>query len=158
MPDKKGKEINRRSVFFIASAILTLDQLSKFFITARLSIGESITLVPNKLRLTLVYNSGTAFGLFGGHARVFAILSGAVILFLAAYLFLKRSHAPGVSPASLALILGGAAGNLIDRVRLGYVIDFLDIIVWPVFNLADMAITSAVFLLIGSMFLKRDIL
>ncbi len=137
-------------IFFYALVgfVVFLDQLSKFLALRYLSPQDSMPLVPHVLDLTLVRNPGVAFGLFSGYApALFTVITvSLIILFLVA----NRSHSTTASGAStadrwaLSLILGGAIGNWIDRLRFAAVIDFIDFRIWPVFNLADTAITIGV--------------
>ena len=134
----------------IIIAVLTLDQATKFLIQNELVLGESISVVKNIFHLTLVYNTGIAFGLGKGQTTFFIILSLAAVILLVYSLARKKSFGFGgyvLTRINLAFILGGALGNLIDRLRLGYVVDFLDFRVWPVFNVADSAITVAAIML-----------
>jgi signal peptidase II len=131
----------------IAAAVLVVDQLSKAAVVSWLQPSESVPLIHPILHLTLVHNTGMAFGLFRGFPHLFAILAVAVAGWI--ILELRRHHAmPWIMTWALALVLGGAVGNLIDRLRFGYVVDFLDLRVWPVFNVADSAITIGVALLL----------
>ncbi len=110
--------------------------------------GESLPVIPRVLHLTYVQNTGAAFGLFQGQQVVFIGMSFLVILWIG-WEFLR--HADALATATrwgYALVLGGALGNLIDRVQFGYVVDFIDVRIWPVFNLGDSAITIGVALLI----------
>ena len=116
--------------------------------------GATIPLLPF-LHLTYVQNTGAAFGLLRGAGPLLILISLAVIVTLMRSL---RQEAPQAQdlPArcqryGMILILGGALGNLIDRIRLGYVVDFVDLRVWPVFNLADSAITIGIALLVWGM-------
>jgi len=123
------------------------DQATKHLVTSTFVPGESLPLIPSVLHLTYIQNTGAAFGLFKGQQVLFIGLSILVITWVVRELL--RHPAPPVLPMwGCALILGGAAGNLIDRSRLGYVIDFIDVRVWPVFNLGDSAITIGVVLLL----------
>ncbi len=129
-------------------SVVFIDQLSKFFALQYLSPQTSVSLIPQILDLTLVRNPGVAFGLFSGYAPALFTVITISLVFL--FLIANRSHgaaAHGTSIAdrwALSLILGGAIGNWIDRLRFAAVIDFLDFRVWPVFNLADTAITIGV--------------
>ena len=133
--------------WLISGLTLAADQLTKLAITAAFQPGQSLPLLAPILHLTYVQNTGAAFGLFKGQQALFVLLSllviGAIIWELAA----KRVHAASTLWGS-GLVLGGAVGNLIDRLRLGYVIDFIDLRVWPVFNVGDSAITIGVCLLV----------
>lgn len=122
---------------FILLAVLAADQLSKLWLKA-----ADIRLLPGILRLRGHRNTGAAFGLFGGSPLPLTILSLALVLLIAAYLFLKKPE--GLLGLGLTLVLGGALGNLVDRLFLQYVIDFieLELINFPVFNIADIAVTA----------------
>lgn len=128
----------------IAAAVVIADQASKSVITAHISPGEAVE-VLGPLRFTLSYNDGIAFGLAGGQGGLVALLAILALVALGAFI----ATAPARWPTVLAggLILGGAAGNLIDRIRLGHVTDFILLPGWPAFNLADSAITVGVILL-----------
>ena len=130
-----------------------VDQLSKSYATDRLTT-ESITLFPGYFDLELVHNLGAAFGLFAGFSpfwRTLLLVGVAVFAILFLGVLLYRSHQPWEAFA-LGLILGGAIGNLLDRIRLGWVVDFIHLhwhdLSWPVFNLADSAITVGVALMV----------
>jgi signal peptidase II len=126
--------------FFAAVVVFGLDRITKIAALKILGAGQSITAVPGILNITLVLNDGAAFGLFKGRAAVFVFISLAVIIALIAYLVKSRPSDRAIS-MGLGLILGGALGNLADRIALGKVVDFLDFRVWPVFNIADSCIT-----------------
>jgi signal peptidase II len=140
----------------IAGAVIALDQLTKMYIHTGLGLGHSITLIPDLFRFTYIQNKGAAFGIFHESAPMFRqiFFSAMPPIAMGIILYMLRSV-----PASdrwqifsLSLIFGGAAGNYIDRLRFGYVIDFLDFHykeVWsyPAFNVADSAIVVGVILL-----------
>ena len=109
--------------------------------------GESRPVLHPILWLTYVQNSGAAFGLFKGQHFLFILVSAGVIVWLVRTFLAHPPLAP-LSRWACALILGGAAGNLVDRLRFGYVVDFFDLRVWPVFNVGDSAITIGVTLLL----------
>jgi signal peptidase II len=129
-------------------AVVLIDQFSKFLALQHLSRYSPVLLIPHVLDLTLVRNSGVAFGLFSGYAPALFTVITVSLVFL--FLIANRSHGKtphGTSAAdrwALSLILGGAIGNWIDRLRFGAVIDFIDFRVFPVFNIADTAITIGV--------------
>ncbi|MFH1640777.1 MAG: signal peptidase II, partial [Candidatus Omnitrophota bacterium] len=131
-------------VFIILSIILSLDQLTKILANKNLLLNKSVPLINNVFHLTLVYNRGAAFGLLKNQLHLFIFTS--VIAVVLIYLNLKDAENKRHSIA-LSLILAGALGNLIDRLFFGYVIDFLDFRIWPVFNIADSAITIGMILL-----------
>ncbi len=127
--------------------VLILDQLSKFYICRGLSLGRSVPVFKDIFHLSLVYNTGSVFGLFRGKNSLFIIFSLGIISFIFRDYSLNKHSYTQEKRLAFGLILGGALGNLLDRLRLGYIVDFLDFRVWPVFNLADSAITIGVFLL-----------
>jgi signal peptidase II len=145
-----GKYRARLRLFLIVAALMvTLDQLSKLWINAN---RPQIGLLPGFLDLVYVENSGAIFGLFHSHAELFIALGivASVVILVFLYYF---PPATNVGTVSFALILSGAVGNLIDRIRFGYVIDFIGIHVqelfhWPAFNVADAALTVGIFMLI----------
>ncbi|MDD5237080.1 MAG: signal peptidase II, partial [Candidatus Omnitrophica bacterium] len=129
---------------------LILDQTTKFLALRNLAVNESIPVLKGIFHLTLVFNRGAAFGIFKNYTTFLIIASCATILFIV--LSLKESRKVNLVNISLSLILSGAIGNLIDRLRLGLVVDFLDFRVWPVFNVADSIITIGALLLAFSLF------
>ncbi len=150
-----------QNVVFFLTALLAVaaDQLSKIWIRSNLARGE---LLPETglFRLTHVHNTGAAFGLFQDQTFPLTIVAliGIVALLLFALLIYRRFPFldSRLGKPALGLVLGGTVGNLIDRLRLGYVTDFLDIGVWPAFNIADSAITVGVVLFVYSfLFLTR---
>ncbi len=126
-------------IILISAIILFLDQLSKFLISNTLDFGESIPILKDIFHLTLIQNSGAAFGIFHQQTLFFIIVACVVIglILISHRRFTGRSLLLRVG---LALILGGALGNLVDRLRFGFVVDFLDFRIWPVFNIADTSI------------------
>ena len=134
-------------IYVIVSSILFLDQLTKFLATKSLSLNQSVPIIKGILHLTLIHNRGAAFGILKNQIPFFiftSILAIILIYFNLKDVYHKRYY---VYNLSLSLILAGALGNLIDRLFLGYVIDFLDFRIWPVFNIADSAITIGAILL-----------
>ena len=139
----------------LALLLLALDQATKLWATAALDYGMPVVVLPF-FNLTLVHNTGAAFSFLadaGGWQRIFFIvLSGVVSAVLVAWLWRLPREARLLGVA-LALVLGGAVGNLVDRVAYGYVIDFLDFHAagwhWPAFNVADSAISCGVVLLLA---------
>jgi signal peptidase II len=121
------------------------DQAAKARIEASLFPGEQVD-VLGPLKLTLSHNAGVAFGLAGGAgAGLVLVTAGALILI--GYLFSRKPERPGMWVA-VGLLAGGALGNLLDRIRADAVTDFIDVGAWPPFNLADVAITCGVALLV----------
>ncbi len=132
--------------FWVAAATLLADQFSKALVQAAMSPGESIPVLPPYFYLTYIMNPGAAFGLFAHRRLLFVTVT---VFFLAGIVFgYKKLISERVfTKYGLALVWGGALGNLIDRLAYGMVVDFLDFRVWPVFNLADTAIVSGACLL-----------
>jgi len=148
--------------YLLAVLIVVLDQLTKQWVSSSFSYGESLELLPF-LNLTLVHNMGAAFSFLsdaGGWQRwFFAIVS----LLVSVVLIVWLSRLPArqyLLATALALVLGGAIGNLWDRVFLGYVVDFIDVFYqkhhWPAFNIADTSITvGAILLILESLFSSK---
>ncbi|MCQ9206489.1 MAG: signal peptidase II [Omnitrophica bacterium] len=141
-------------VWALVTFTVLSDQAAKFLASQSLTPGAPRAVVEGFFYLTLVHNTGAAFGVFPNQALFFLIVSGLTVIMIV--IFLRKKY-DIILPRDLgfALILGGAVGNLIDRVRLGYVVDFFDFRIWPVFNVADSAITVGAFLIIISVFRKR---
>jgi signal peptidase II len=140
--------VRLRLFLILAALVITLDQLVKLWINAN---RPQTALLPGFLDLVYVRNSGAIFGLFHGHAAIFVALSivASVVILVFLYYYPPVSNAGAIA---FALILSGLVGNLIDRIRLGYVVDFIDAHVrglhWPAFNVADAALVVGVFILI----------
>ncbi len=130
----------------LASLVFVLDRITKIAVANNMSHGQSIKILPNIFHFTFVLNNGTAFGLLKGQNAALAAFSALAAAFIVVYAVRRKGMTADVS-AALGLILGGALGNLFDRVRFGYVIDFLDFRIWPVFNLADSCITIGIIIL-----------
>ncbi len=138
-------------IFIITLSILFTDQLTKLLATQNLLLNQSVPLIKGIFHLTLIRNRGAAFGILKNQTPLF--ISVSILAVILIYFALRNNKHKKYSfyNISLAFILAGALGNLIDRLRLGYVIDFLDFRVWPVFNVADSAITIGAILLGWSM-------
>ncbi len=134
-------------IFTIVCSILFLDQLTKFLVTKNLFLNQSAPLIKGVFHLTLIHNRGAAFGILKNQSPLFIFASIFVIILIYFSLKNDRQRKRSIYSVSLSLILSGALGNLIDRIFLGYVIDFLDFRIWPVFNVADSAITIGAILL-----------
>ncbi|MBN1526721.1 MAG: signal peptidase II [Candidatus Omnitrophica bacterium] len=134
-------------VLFVALCAGALDRLSKYAVCASLGYGGSVPVVPGIFHLTLTRNTGAAFGILKDGRFFFIGASLAAIAAIAVYIS-RRSPKDMLVSLALGLILGGASGNLVDRIRYGYVIDFLDFRVWPVFNIADSCITIGTIILV----------
>jgi len=139
LPDRLRKD----AVFFlIAAAVVVLDQLTKYAVRSGLSLGESFP-EDGFFRITYVTNTGAAFGVLKGQTAFLIITTffglAAILLY---YIYPPLEH--GILRIALGLQLGGAIGNLTDRVRLGRVTDFIDVGAWPAFNVADSSIVVGV--------------
>lgn len=146
----------------LTALVLVIDQLSKWLMSSWLDLHQTVAVMPY-FNLTLAHNYGAAFSFLasaGGWQRWFFTLL-ALVVSVALIIWMKKlkSHAR-LEAAALALILGGALGNLIDRVLFGYVVDFLDVYVgsyhWPAFNVADSAICIGAVLLIFDSFRSKS--
>ncbi len=141
-------------IFIIVILILSLDQLTKFIVSSKLSLYQSMPVIKGIFCISLVHNRGAAFGLFRDQIYLFILTALFAIILI--YLSLKENKKISLYSASLGLILAGTIGNLIDRLRFGYVVDFLDFRIWPVFNVADSAITIGAILLGWCIMFKKD--
>ena len=137
----------------LALVVLVVDQATKLWAAGTLDYGMPVTVLPF-FNLTLVHNTGAAFGIFRQQTLFFIVVSVLAVIAIAIYIKRKQNFL-FLRDAALALILGGALGNLVDRLRFGYVVDFFDFRVWPVFNVADSAITIGTILLIVSLLRKN---
>lgn len=149
----------------VTGVVIFFDQLTKLHIMQTMRLHESIPIVPNLFSLTYIRNPGAAFGLLAGSSNAFRMvffgLTSIFALVLLCTILFRMPERDWVGRLSVAGILGGAIGNLIDRLRYGEVIDFLDVYVenyhWPAFNVADSAITvGVIFLIIHFAFEKKD--
>lgn len=148
----------------IVFSVIVLDQLTKWLVTGAMRLHETIPIIPDLFSLTYIRKSGAAFGILAGsHAGfrlVFFGLTSVLALALLGTIYVRLSPADWIGQVSVASIFGGAAGNLIDRIRSGEVIDFLDFSLlghhWPAFNVADAAITVGVCFLIGHFFTHKE--
>ncbi len=135
----------------LAAAVVIADQLVKRWVLANLRVEDPVTVAGDYLRLTLIHNSGGLFGLFQNQAIVFAIVSLAVMALMVWY-HARAAAGNLLLTVTIGLLLGGAIGNFIDRVRFGYVLDFVDAGLgtwrWYTFNVADSAISLSILLLL----------
>lgn len=143
--------------YVIAAVVLVVDQITKFRISGSMMRGESISVIGEFFRITYVHNSGAAFGLDLGGRWSFIIVTIIVAAFILFYY--ARTENTLTARWALALILGGALGNLVDRIRIGEVVDFLHLSVgglsWPIFNVADIGVSVGVGLLAIHLFRKE---
>jgi signal peptidase II len=154
---------NKKIYLGLIALIIAADQASKWLLVKLLPLEGTRDVVKGFFRLWHVRNSGAVWGFLSGHdgGLVPKVITGLAVaaLLIVAWFFLRAGGGERLELASYAFILGGALGNIIDRVRLGYVVDFLDAYVrtwhWPTFNVADSCITIGVLLLALSL-LKRE--
>ena len=133
----------------IGLAAVAADQLTKHIVTGHLALDDGIHVI-GPFWIHHVQNSGIAFGLFASATSVVIVLTGIAVAWM--LLFFARSGARHpVLPVALGLVIGGSVSNLVDRVRLGYVTDFIDLRYWPAFNLADSFIVVGVVILLSTL-------
>ncbi len=136
----------------IAATVIGVDQLSKAWLVANVAVGEVVSVIGDLVRFVQSQNSGALFGLFRDQAILFALVSIGVIALIA--LYHARAGRSAYLSLALGLLLGGAIGNMLDRLRLGYVVDWVDIglgnLRFWTFNVADSAITIAILMLLAA--------
>jgi len=136
----------------ITIAVVLCDQFSKYIISERMYVGQSIKIIGSFFRITYVRNPYAAFGIQVGPPIVMMILTSIATLLLVFYFFRLRERG-FLLYIGLAMIIGGAIGNLTDRFRLHEVIDFIEVgvkkFIWPIFNIADSFVTIGIVLIIG---------
>lgn len=144
-------------LIFITLIIIIFDVISKIFISNILILNKSITIIPNFFYLTYTHNYGGAWSIFDNSTLFITIVSFLIIIGIIYYLF-KNKVTRKIEIVGYSLLLGGAIGNLIDRIVYGYVIDFLDFYIFkydfPIFNVADIGIVVGIILLLVSMILE----
>ncbi len=141
-------------MYLITLILLSVDQFSKYIIRQKMSLAESIPVIKSVFHITYVENRGIAFGLFPQGSSLFIVIS--LIIILGIIFFERKKVIKSLKERfCLGLILGGALGNLIDRLRFGFVIDFLDFRIWPVFNLADSGVCIGGILMVFFLLRKR---
>ena len=140
----------KKKVYLISLIGLIIDFLTKLFISSKLSLGQSKTIINNFFYLTLVHNKGAAWGLLFDKVNLLLIIS---IVFLVLFIYMiEKNELKKYEEISYGLIIAGVVGNMIDRLFRGYVIDFLDFNIfgynYPVFNIADTLIVTGVIIVI----------
>ena len=139
--------------WLITLCVIFIDQFTKFVIRVRLAVGQSVPVIKDVFHVTYVQNTGAGFGILQNQQVLlswFSIIVIGVILY-----YYDKALKNDFTLATVALILGGAIGNLIDRISWRYVIDFIDFRIWPAFNVADEAITIGVIGLVTYLFKKE---
>jgi signal peptidase II len=136
-------------ILLLAAVVVIFDQWSKQVVESHMHLGMSIPLIENVFHLTYVLNPGAAFGMLEHRTSFFIVVA---LLLVAAVVYFYPRIPPGylLLRAGIGLQVGGAIGNVIDRVKTGYVVDFFDFRIWPVFNIADIAIVGGVGMIIIS--------
>ena len=158
--------MNKKYIPLIAYTplIVIIDQLTKTYIDNEMRLYQSIELLENFFNITYIRNKGAAFGMLSGadeSIRIpFFLVVSAIAIAVIFYILYTYQEESKLFPLSLALVLGGAIGNMIDRLRFGEVVDFLDVHWyghhWPAFNVADMAICIGVAFLIINMLFEKE--
>lgn len=151
----------RKYHIIIAALVVLIDRMTKWLIAEKITLHDSVDVIPGLFRLTHVQNKGAAFGLFSESPSEFKvamlILFSVAALAVVSALLWKNGNAMNATAIALSLVFGGALGNLWDRVAAGRVIDFLDFYLgshhWPAFNVADSAIVVGALLLLSEIFL-----
>jgi len=133
----------------VVAAALAADQLTKALVAGTLDLGESVQVV-GPFSIHHVHNSGIAFGLFASATSVVIVLTTVAVAWMV-FFFARSGARHPVLPAAVGLLIGGSVSNLIDRIRLGHVVDFLDLRFWPAFNLADSFIVAGVAILVAAL-------
>jgi signal peptidase II len=159
----RGAHIMRGYHLLLAAVVVAADLSTKWLVLRSMDLHQSIAVIPGFFRLTHVHNRGAAFGLFADSPSewrlLFLIVFSVAALIVVSTLLWKSSHTLNTTGVGLALILGGALGNLWDRVVHGYVVDFLDFHLgrfhWPAFNLADSAIVGGALLVLVEILFTR---
>ena len=135
--------------------VVALDQFTKAFVMKSMVPGESIPILQDIFHLTYVLNPGAAFGILSNQ-RAFLLATGAVLILATAYFYPLLKKSDGCLQLGATMILSGAVANLIDRVQTGFVVDFFDFRIWPVFNVADIAIVLGMGFMIYSILFRLD--
>jgi len=141
---------------FLVIIVVLLDQLSKFWIQSSMLLGMSFPIITDVFHITYILNPGAAFGILENQ-QLFFILMGFVILCAAVYFYPRLKQENIWVRYGAALLVGGAIGNLIDRIHIGMVVDFFDFRIWPIFNIADIAIVVGVGSIIYALIFKADV-
>lgn len=140
--------------------VLAADQLTKAWVRSRLTLNEPVSIVGENIRLLYIHNEGAAFGLsVGPYSSLIFLVLASVASLLVLWLLVSSPPEERLQRIALALILGGALGNIVDRVRWEGVVDFIQVGVaghyWPIFNVADSAVTVGAVVLAGSFLFRR---
>jgi signal peptidase II len=134
----------------VALAAVMADQVTKHVVSSTIALDDAVH-VAGPLSIHHVQNSGIAFGLFASATAAVTVVTSAAVLWML-WFFARSGGRHPVLPAALGLLIGGSLSNLVDRIRLGYVTDFVDFKYWPAFNLADSFIVIGVLILLAALF------
>jgi signal peptidase II len=137
-------------ILLVVLFVVFIDQLSKFYIQKHMVLGMSMPIVEDVFHITYVLNPGAAFGLFE-HQTLFFLVVAVCLVISAIYFYPRIPKQYRLLRLGTGLLVGGAVGNVIDRIKTGYVVDFFDFRIWPVFNVADTAIVCGVGCIIFTM-------
>lgn len=140
---------------------VVLDQLTKYWVVLQIKPQKTLPLIENILHFTYAENTGAAFSIFRGRQSFLVLLTSIGMALIFVYMVSIKGEGKGLLKLSMALILAGGIGNLIDRLRLGYVVDFIDVrlINFAIFNVADICISIGVFLLVvDSLFVSKTLM
>lgn len=130
-------------ILILAMAVVVIDQWSKYYVQTHMSLGMSIPLIPSAFHLTYILNPGAAFGILENQ-RTFFVIVGLLMIGAVVYLYPRIPANMRLLRLGTGLMMGGAVGNVIDRIQTGHVVDFFDFRIWPIFNIADIAIVVGV--------------
>jgi signal peptidase II len=140
---------------FLFIGVIALDQISKAMVMRSMVPGESIPILQDIFHLTYVLNPGAAFGILSNQ-RMFLLVTGAALILVTVYFYPLLKKSDGCLRFGATAILSGAVANLIDRIQTGCVVDFFDFRIWPVFNVADIAIVLGVGFMIYAILFRLD--
>ncbi|MDF2928298.1 signal peptidase II [Anaerospora sp.] len=143
-------------ILILAMAVVVIDQWSKYFVQTHMSLGMSIPVIPSVFHLTYILNPGAAFGILENQ-RTFFVIIGLLMIGAVLYLYPRIPDKMKLLRLGTGLMMGGAVGNVIDRIQTGYVVDFFDFRIWPIFNIADIAIVTGVSCIIYTLVFTAEI-
>ncbi len=133
-----------------AVILIVLDQLVKYYVQSLMQVGMSIPMIPDAFHITYILNPGAAFSILKNYQFVF-VLAAIALIIAVGFIYPKIQPKIPLMIGGIGLLVGGAVGNLIDRIRIGLVIDYLDFRIWPVFNIADIGICVGVACIVYSL-------
>lgn len=149
------REEDSMQYILVIAAVIGLDQLIKYLVISQIGMGGEIPVINGFFYLKVIPNDGIAMGMFARHQAVVITLTAVIMIMITVFIFARRKKESPLFLFTLAAIVGGGIGNIIDRIRLNYVIDFLDFRVWPyIFNFADICIVLGCFAML--LFVIRD--